>query len=75
MLQELPKKYEKNVGPADRAIRIAAGSAMLVAYAMLPDAEMRGLLLIGIVPLVTGLVGMCGLYRLMGMNTCDWPKR
>ncbi len=75
MLDKLLEKYENNMGAADRAIRIAVGSVMLVAYAMLPEAEMRGLLLIGILPLVTGIVGMCGLYRVLGMNTCDWPKR
>jgi hypothetical protein len=28
---------------------------------------------IGIVPLLTGLVGFCPLYRLVGMSTC--PRR
>jgi hypothetical protein len=27
------------------------------------------------VPLLTGLVGFCPLYRLVGLNTCPVPRR
>ena len=29
----------------------------------------------GIVPLATGLMGFCPLYRLVGINTCRVPAR
>jgi len=29
---------------------------------------------IGVIPLVTGLVGFCPLYRLVGLNTCPAKK-
>jgi hypothetical protein len=31
--------------------------------------------LIGIVPLATGLVGFCPLYKILGMSTCPVPKK
>lgn len=74
MIDKLLARHHRNMGTADRAIRIAVGVAMLIAYAMLPEAGMRGLLLLGIVPLATGIVGFCGLYRLVGVNTCGIRK-
>ncbi|HEY6825007.1 MAG TPA: DUF2892 domain-containing protein [Steroidobacteraceae bacterium] len=31
--------------------------------------------LIGVVPLVTGIVGFCPLYRLVGLSTCPMPQK
>lgn len=59
----------KNVGMIDRAIRVIVGAAMLVAYFMMPELAYRWLLLIGVVPLVTGLVGSCALYSALGIST------
>lgn len=56
-----------NEGTLDRAVRIAIGIALL----SLTVAGPRTMLgLVGIVPIVTGLVGFCPLYRLMGVSTC-----
>jgi hypothetical protein len=30
---------------------------------------------IGIVPLATGLIGFCPLYKLFGLSTCPMPKK
>jgi hypothetical protein len=54
----------------DRAIRIIAGLALLVAFFMLPEAGYRWFLLIGIVPLATGLMGSCPAYSIFGISTC-----
>jgi hypothetical protein len=61
---------KQNVGGMDRAIRIIAGLALLVAFFMLPEASYRWLLLIGIVPLATGLMGSCPAYSIFGLSTC-----
>ncbi len=61
---------KKNEGTLDRALRVALGAALLIAWVALPEAGYRPLLLIGIVPLVTGLLGWCPLYTLLGFSTC-----
>jgi hypothetical protein len=37
---------------------------------MAPDAPLRWLGLIGVVPLLTGVFGVCPFYKLMGKTTC-----
>ena len=58
----------KNVGNFDRYLRIAVGAALLIAFFALPDLGLRWLLLIGIVPLVTGLLGSCPPIRSLGFQ-------
>ena len=60
----------KNVGNFDRSARIAVGIALLIAFFVLPDFGLRWVLLIGIVPLVTGLMGSCPAYSIFGISTC-----
>jgi DUF2892 family protein len=61
-----------NEGTLDRLIRIVLGIALL----SLTVAGPRSMLgLIGVVPLVTGLVGFCPLYRLVGLSTCPMPQK
>lgn len=60
----------KNVGTIDRVLRIVIGLALIAGFFLNPDATYRWLYLLGIVPLLTGLVGSCGLYSLLGINTC-----
>lgn len=60
----------KNMGTIDRAIRIIVGLALLIGFFVNTEASMRWLYLIGIVPLVTGLMGSCALYSILGINTC-----
>lgn len=59
-----------NVGTIDRALRIILGLALLAGFFLLPEASYRWWLLIGIVPLATGLVGSCPLYSVLGLRTC-----
>ena len=61
-----------NLGPIDRIVRIAVGLA-LIAFALgyiAPGTSWSWVGWIGVVPLVTGLVGMCPLYSIFGINTC-----
>lgn len=58
-----------NVGGLDRVLRIALGIAIL-AMAPVLQGDARWFALIGFVPLVTGLVGWCPIYPLLGLSTC-----
>lgn len=60
-----------NVGGIDRPLRIVVGLA-LVALAATGTIGLWGW--IGVVPLVTGAVGFCPLYSLLGLNTCPSSK-
>lgn len=57
----------KNVGGIDRILRIVVGLA-LIAAAATGAIGVWGY--IGVVPLLTGLVGWCPPYALLGFNTC-----
>lgn len=62
----------KNVGSLDRLLRIVVG-LVLIAYAIpvgFPHTGWNAAGWIGIVPLVTALVGFCPAYTLLGVNTC-----
>ena len=63
-----------NVGTADKVFRIVLGIALLV-YAVLGQAPMRWIGLIGVIPLVTALMGFCPLYTLLGLNTCPMKSK
>jgi hypothetical protein len=56
-----------NVGGIDRILRIALGGG-LIAWAAVFDGP--ALAYLGVIPLLTGVVGTCGLYSLLGINTC-----
>jgi len=57
-----------NVGSADKLIRIIAGIALLSLVFIL-EGSARWWGLVGLVPLVTGLVGWCPAYSLIGAST------
>ncbi|MDE2577461.1 MAG: DUF2892 domain-containing protein [Hyphomicrobiales bacterium] len=56
-----------NEGGIDRALRIIVG---LVLISLVFVGPMTPWGWIGVVPLVTGLVGFCPAYRLLGISTC-----
>ncbi len=58
--------FKKNVGTADRIVRIVLGIA-LIALAATGKIGVWGY--IGVVPLATGLISNCLLYSLLGINT------
>ncbi|MBI5318410.1 DUF2892 domain-containing protein [Bradyrhizobium sp.] len=57
----------KNVGTIDRVIRAVVGLAILSLVFAGPK-SLWGLL--GLIPLITALVGWCPPYALLGFNTC-----
>ena len=64
---------EKNVGKIDRVIRIVLGFILLYLFvANMVTAPWSYLVaLIGLILLVTGIIGTCMLYSILGMNTLD----
>jgi hypothetical protein len=61
----------RNEGTTDRIIRVVVGLALIASPLGLygPDyASVWGW--IGILPLVTGLVGVCPAYSALGIKTC-----
>lgn len=56
-----------NEGRLDRSLRILLGVALILWAAVFNG---PGWAWIGVLPLISGLTGFCGLYALLGMNTC-----
>jgi len=60
-----------NEGTIDRAIRVIVGIT-LIALAATGMVGMWGW--IGILPLLTGVIGYCPSYSILGINTCPLKK-
>lgn len=59
--------FQKNVHPVERIVRVALGIS-LVTMAFVGPANLWFLL--GIIPIMTGLMGWCPPYQLLGISTC-----
>ncbi|MDE1915241.1 MAG: DUF2892 domain-containing protein [Sphingomonadales bacterium] len=57
----------RNEHAVDRLIRVIVGVALIALVFTGPKTALGW---IGIVPLITGLVGFCPAYALFGVNTC-----
>jgi hypothetical protein len=55
----------RNLGIAERVARVIVGLAVLGLYGAL-DSPWKYVTLIGLIPLGTGLVGHCPVYRALG---------
>jgi hypothetical protein len=63
--------FKTNEGTVDRALRIILGLALLGWFFMDQGAGFwHYAKLIGIVPLLTGLLGSCPVYSILGVSTC-----
>jgi hypothetical protein len=62
---------QANVGSDEKALRLILGAVILVAGAYFKSAW--GLL--GLIPLFTGLISWCPLYRILGITTCKIIKK
>ena len=56
-----------NESTADRAMRVVLGIVLLSLVIVGPKTFWG---LVGLVPLVTGAIGFCPIYRLFGITTC-----
>ena len=57
----------RNEGTIDRVLRVVAGAALVSLVFVGPQTAWGW---IGVVPLVTGLLGNCPVYSLFGISTC-----
>jgi hypothetical protein len=60
-----------NEGTLDRVLRVVVGAGVLSLAFVGPQTPWGYL---GIVPLLTGLVGYCPAYALLGISTCPVKK-
>jgi hypothetical protein len=61
------KLFPINEGALDRTLRVILGVAVLSLVFIGPQTPWGWL---GLVPLITGLVGTCPVYTLFGLRTC-----
>ena len=61
----------KNIGNIERIVRILVGLALIAIVFVGPQTNWGW---IGVVPLLTGLIGWCPPYSLLGINTCSAKK-
>ncbi len=59
-----------NEGAVDRVLRVILGLALISIVFVGPQTPWGW---IGLLPLITGLVGMCPLYTILGVTTCPRP--
>lgn len=63
----MPRIFPRNEGAADRTLRVLLGLGLLSLTFLGPRTAWGW---VGVLPLVTGLVGTCPLYTLLGLRTC-----
>ncbi len=61
-----------NEGKLDRTVRVIIGLGLLSLVFIGPQ-SLWGL--IGLVPLATGLIGFCPLYKVFGFSTCPLSSK
>lgn len=64
---DLKKLIPTNEHPIERGLRIVVGLVLLALVFVGPQTYWG---LLGVVPLVTGLMGTCPLYTACGLSTC-----
>lgn len=67
----LAKLFPQNEATVERVIRVVAGVVLLSLVFVGPQTLFG---LVGLVPLVTGLMGSCPIYTLFGFSTCPMKK-
>lgn len=60
-----------NEGKLDRLLRVVAGALILSMAFIGPQTPWAYL---GLIPLLTGLIGFCPLYAILKINTCGVPR-
>jgi hypothetical protein len=62
--------FTKNVGNPDRVIRIMVGASLWYLAYLASGTAAWILGIAGFIAVITGLLGWCGLYTLLCINTC-----
>lgn len=60
--------FQRNEGPIDRIVRVVLGLFLLTMTVAWPQTPWG---FVGVLPLLTGVVGVCPLYRMLGIRTCS----
>lgn len=67
--------FKTNEGTLDRALRIVVGVALLAWFFMDQGTGFwHYAKLIGVLPLLTGILGNCPAYSIFGISTCPMKK-
>jgi hypothetical protein len=61
-----------NAGTVDRVLRVVVGLGVLSLAFVGPQTAWG---YVGIVPLMTGAIGYCPLYSILGFNTCPLSNK
>jgi hypothetical protein len=69
-------KTFRNLGHHERVIRVGLGFLLLAlfGFSLLPGWGELVLLVVGLVALLTGIIGYCPAWQIMGINTCPAGK-
>ncbi len=70
-LRQQEVRMKINEGAVDRALRVIVGLSVLSLVFVGPQTSWGYL---GLIPLLTGLVGFCPAYAMLGVNTCAAEK-
>ncbi|OHC73444.1 MAG: hypothetical protein A3G18_05000 [Rhodospirillales bacterium RIFCSPLOWO2_12_FULL_58_28] len=62
---------KKNVGNADKALRIIVGLGLVSIVFVGPQTPFGW---VGLIPLLTAFIGFCPAYTIFGLNTCAITK-
>ncbi len=62
----------KNLGVVDRTIRVVVGLALLSLVIVGPQ-TLWGL--VGLIPLLTAVIGFCPLYKIFGLSSCPISRK
>jgi hypothetical protein len=63
----MSKVFPNNVHPIERGVRIVLGIALLSLVFIGPHTPWG---FVGVIPLLTGFLGDCPLYTVLGFSTC-----
>lgn len=61
----------QNEGKLDRIVRIVLGLVLLALAISLSGVLQIVFYILSAVTLITGIIGFCGLYKILGINTCS----
>lgn len=67
-------KFEVNEGVADRIIRAIISVGLIIGGVISSGILQIALIASGVVLGITAITGFCGLYALLGINTCGTKK-
>lgn len=67
----LSKIFPRNENTVDRSLRVIVGLGLLSIAFVGPQTPWG---FVGLIPLTTGLLGSCPLYRVFGLSTCPLER-